>query len=105
MALNGIIEVKPIEFWGIDFIIPFASSYSNQDIIVYVDYVTTWVESITYVTNDSHILNNFFENNVFARLGVYKGISPKMKHGTKNGSVGLHSELQAQMLKTHFIIL
>ena len=40
MPLNGILKIEPFDCWGIDFMGPFPSSYSNLYILVCVDYVT-----------------------------------------------------------------
>ena len=40
MPLNPILEVELFDVWGIDFVDPFPSSFSNQYILVAVDYVS-----------------------------------------------------------------
>ena len=40
MPLNNIIEVELFDVWGIDFMGPFRSSFSNQYILVVVDYLS-----------------------------------------------------------------
>ena len=42
MPLNPILEVEIFDVWGIDFMGPFLSSYSNKYILVAVDYVSKW---------------------------------------------------------------
>jgi len=39
MPLNLILEVEIFNFWGIDFMGPFPSSFGNQYILVAVDYI------------------------------------------------------------------
>jgi len=39
IPLNNILEVELFDVWGIDFMGPFPSSFSNQYILVAVDYV------------------------------------------------------------------
>jgi len=46
MSLQNIIEVEVFYFWGIDFVGPLPSSYSNKYILVAVDYVSKWVEVV-----------------------------------------------------------
>jgi len=49
MPLNSILEVELFDVWGIDFIGPFPSSFSNQYILVAVDYISKWVEDVVYL--------------------------------------------------------
>ncbi|CAJ2668382.1 unnamed protein product [Trifolium pratense] len=70
MPQNGILEIEPFDCWGIDFMGPFPSSYSNLYILVCVDYVTKWVEATASVANDAQTVVNFLKKNVFARFGV-----------------------------------
>ncbi|CAJ2642327.1 unnamed protein product [Trifolium pratense] len=70
MPQNGILEIEPFDCWGIDFMGPFPSSYSNLYILVCVDYVNKWVEATACVANDAHTVVNFLKKNVFARFGV-----------------------------------
>jgi transposase InsO family protein len=70
MPQKGILEIEPFDCWGIDFMGPFPSSYSNLYILVCVDYVTKWVEAIACVANDAHTVINFLRKNIFAMFGV-----------------------------------
>ena len=45
-ALNNILVFELFDVWGIDFMGPFPSSYSNKFILVAVDYVSKWVEVV-----------------------------------------------------------
>ena len=72
MPLNGILEIEPFDCWGIDFMRPFPSSYSNLYILVCVDYVTKWVEAISCVANDSHTVVNFLKKSIFPTFGTPK---------------------------------
>ena len=53
MPLNNIVEVELFDVWGIDFMGPFPSSFSNQYILVAVDYVSKWVEVVPLPSNDA----------------------------------------------------
>ncbi|XP_062075775.1 uncharacterized protein LOC133779893 [Humulus lupulus] len=55
MPLNVILEVELFGVWGIDFMGPFPSSYSNKYILLAVDYVSKWVEATTTSTNDGKV--------------------------------------------------
>ena len=44
--LQPILEVELFDIWGMDFMGPFPSSFSNQYILLAIDYVSKWVEAI-----------------------------------------------------------
>lgn len=46
MPLQSMLEVEVFYCWGIDFIGPFPVSFSNEYILVAVDYIYKWVEVI-----------------------------------------------------------
>src|SRR3954468_19087124 len=50
MPLQPIMEVELFDVWGIDFMGPFPSSFSNKYILVAVDYVSKWVEAVALPT-------------------------------------------------------
>ncbi|XP_061350037.1 uncharacterized protein LOC133295248 [Gastrolobium bilobum] len=74
MPLNNIQEVEIFDVWGMDFMGPFPSSYSNKYILVAVDYVSKWVEAIATPTNDSRVVIAFLRKNIFSRFGVPRAI-------------------------------
>jgi len=74
MPLTGIIEIEPLDCWGIDFMGPFPSSYSFLHILVCVDYVTKWVEAIPCVANDARTVVNFLHKNIFTRFGTQESL-------------------------------
>ncbi|XP_022864670.1 uncharacterized protein LOC111384595, partial [Olea europaea var. sylvestris] len=55
MPLNYILEVKIFDVWGINLMGPFFPSYSNQYILVAVNYVSKWVEAVALPTNDAKV--------------------------------------------------
>ncbi|KAJ4720983.1 DNA-directed DNA polymerase [Melia azedarach] len=59
MPLNNILEVELFDVWGIDFMGPFPSSFSNQYILVAVDYVSKWVEAVAVHNNNAKAVTNF----------------------------------------------
>ncbi|KAJ9535698.1 hypothetical protein OSB04_un001150 [Centaurea solstitialis] len=79
MPLNYILEVELFDVWGIDFMGPFPSSYSNRYILVAVDYVSKWVEAIasppmmlvSVIISDggSHFIESKFES-LLKKYGV-----------------------------------
>ena len=44
--LQTILQVELFDIWGIDFIGPFPSSFSNLFILLVVDYISKWAEAI-----------------------------------------------------------
>ena len=61
-------KVEAFDYWGKDFIGPFPSSYSNQYILLVVDYVTKWVEEIVVQHADAKTVIRFPKKNIFLRL-------------------------------------
>ncbi|KAL5582963.1 hypothetical protein UlMin_015405 [Ulmus minor] len=53
---------------------PFPSSFSNQFILVAVDYVSKWVEVVALPTNDSQVVIRFLKKNIFTRFGTPRAI-------------------------------
>ncbi|WZZ34801.1 hypothetical protein YC2023_018202 [Brassica napus] len=70
MPQNLILEVEVFDVWGIDFMGPFPSSYSNKYILVAVDYVSKWVEAIASPTNDAKVVLKMFKSIIFPRFGI-----------------------------------
>ena len=73
MPLN-ILEVELFDVWGIDFMSPFPSSFSNQYILVAVDYVSKWVEAVALPSNDARAVIKFLKKNIFTRFGTPRAI-------------------------------
>ena len=46
MPLHGVLVVELFNVWGIDFMGHFPSSFGNLYILLVVDYVSKWVETI-----------------------------------------------------------
>jgi len=74
MPLNNILEVELFDIWGIDIMGPFPSSCLNQFILVAVDYVSKWVESVALPTNDVRVVAKFLKKNIFTRFGTSRAI-------------------------------
>jgi hypothetical protein len=70
MPLQSILEVEVFDCWGIDFVGPFPSPYSNEYILVAVDYVSKWVEAIASPKADSKTVVKFLKKNIFTRFGT-----------------------------------
>ncbi|KAJ8769637.1 hypothetical protein K2173_005240 [Erythroxylum novogranatense] len=74
MPLSNILVCEVFDVWGIDFMGPFPKSFSNQYILVAVDYVSKWVEAETLPTNESRHVVKFLKKNIFTRFGTPRAI-------------------------------
>ena len=74
LPLNFILEVELFYGWGIDFMRPFLPSYGNLYILVVVDYVSKWVESIAFPSNNGKTVLKFLKRNIFTRFGVPRAL-------------------------------
>ena len=72
--MQGILMVQIFYVWGIDFIGPFPSSFENLYILLTVDYVSKWVEVISYPRNDANTIVGFIQRNILSRFGAPKTI-------------------------------
>ncbi|XP_048626862.1 uncharacterized protein LOC125594906 [Brassica napus] len=70
MPQNYILEVEVFDYWGVDFMGPFPSSFKNEYILVAVDYVSKWVEAIASPTNDAKVATKMFSSIIFPIFGV-----------------------------------
>nr|XP_009785879.1 PREDICTED: uncharacterized protein LOC104234082 [Nicotiana sylvestris] len=68
MPLNNILEVELFDVWGIDFMGPFPPSRGNKYILLAVDYVSKWIETIALPTNDAMVVAAFVKKNIFLRF-------------------------------------
>ena len=74
MPLNSILEVELFDVWGIDFMVPFPSSFGNKYILLVVDYVSKWVEPIPTITGDAKVVLKFHPKYIFSRFGTPREI-------------------------------
>ena len=70
MLMNPILIVDLFDIWGIDFMRPFPMSFGNSYILVGVDYVSKWVETIPCKHNDHKVVLKFLKENIFSRYSV-----------------------------------
>ena len=85
MEKKSILEVKVFDCWGIDYMGHFPSSYGNKYILVFVDYVSKWVEAVASPTNDASVVIKLFKSIIFPRFGVPRVvISDGGSHFIKN---------------------
>jgi len=55
---------------GIDFIRPLPSSFSNEYILLAVEYVSRWVEAAATQKAEAKIVIKFLKRNIFTRFGT-----------------------------------
>jgi len=74
MPLTNILVSEIFDVWGIDFMGPFPSSFSNLYILLAVDYVSKWIEAKATRTNDAKVVLDFVRTHIFDRFGIPKAI-------------------------------
>jgi len=74
IPLNNILEVKLFDVWGIDFMGPFPFSFSNQYILLAVDYVSKWVEVVALPSNNTRAVIKLLKKNIFTQFGIPRAI-------------------------------
>lgn len=66
--------VELFEVWGTDFTASFVSSYGQKYILVTIDYVAMWVETIVFPNNEGKSVTTFTKKNIFVRFGTSQAI-------------------------------
>jgi len=94
MPQSGILDVKLFDIWGIDFMGPFSPSHNNFYILIVVDYVSKWVETISTPTNDSKVVIEFLKKNVFTRFGTPRAL-------LSNSGTKFYNKPLESLLKKH----
>ena len=74
LPLQPILEVELFDIWGMDFMGPFPSSFSNLYILLAIDYISKWVEAIHTRTKDAKVVANFLHNHIFTRYGTPRAL-------------------------------
>ena len=69
MPQNYILKIELFDVWGVDFMGAFPLSFWYEYIIIYVDYLSRWVEAATTITCDAKTVVEFFYRNIIARFG------------------------------------
>ena len=93
MPLNNILVVELFDVWGIDFMRPFLTSFSNKFILVALDYVSKWVEAVALPTNDGRVVVKFLKKNIFTRFSTPRAII------SDGGSHFCNSQFEALLAK------
>ena len=74
MPLNPILVVDLFDMWGIDFMGPFSSSFGYLYILVIVNYLSKWVETVPCRAADHRVVLKFLKVNILSRFWVPKAI-------------------------------
>ena len=72
--MRTILEFELFDLWGMDFMGPFPSSFSNLYILLTVDYVSKWIEAIPTCTNDASVVAKFLPSHIFTRFGTPRAL-------------------------------
>ncbi|XP_075101887.1 uncharacterized protein LOC142177311 [Nicotiana tabacum] len=68
MSLNSILVLEIFDVWGIHFMGPFPLSFSHEYILVAIDYVSKWIETILIRTNDAWVTVSASRKDWFVKL-------------------------------------
>nr|XP_009792104.1 PREDICTED: uncharacterized protein LOC104239225 [Nicotiana sylvestris] len=74
MPMHFVMDIEIFDMWGIYFIGPFVSSCGMKYILVAVDYVSKWVETIALPNNEVRSVTTFLKKNIFTRFGTPRAI-------------------------------
>ena len=66
--LQTILEIELFDIWGMDFMGPFPTSFSNLYILLAVYYISKSMEAIPTRTNDAKVVAKFLRNHIFTRF-------------------------------------
>jgi len=70
MPSNPILVIGIFDCWGIDFMGPFPPSFGFLYILVAIDYVSKWIETIPSRNNDHKTMIKFLKENILSRFGI-----------------------------------
>ena len=56
--------------WGIDFMVPFVSSHGMKYFLMAIDFMSKWVDAITFSNNEGKSVTPFLKKNIFYRFGT-----------------------------------
>ena len=70
MPLNPILVVEIFDCWGIDFMGSLPPSFGYLYILLAIDYVSKWVEAISFRTNDNKVVVKFLKELILSRYGT-----------------------------------
>ena len=75
MPLQPQLVVEPFDKWALDFVGPITpSSKQKAYILVFINYMTKWVEIVALVKSNDQAVIDFMYKEIFTRFGVPKEI-------------------------------
>ena len=92
--MRTILEVELFDLWGMDFMGPFPSLFSNLYILLAMDYVSKWVDTIPTRTNDASVVVKFLRNHIFSRFGTPQAL-------ITNGGTHFYNKLVDKFLQKY----
>ena len=75
MPMNYMFVYDIFDVWGINFMGPFPKLYENEYILVVVDYISKWVETVALPTNDARVVIKFLKKNIFTSFGTLRALT------------------------------
>ena len=72
--MRTILEVELFDLWGMNFMDPFPSSFSNLYILLIVDNVSKWVKAILTRTKDASVIAKFLHSHIFTWFGTSRAL-------------------------------
>jgi len=72
MPLKSNLQLEIFDVWGVDFMGPFPVSKQCEYILVAMDYVSKWVETLPCVAADSRSSKRMFQETIFPRFGILR---------------------------------
>ena len=92
--MRTILEVELFDLWGMDFMGPFPSSFSNLYTLLVVDYISKWVEAKPTRTNDASVVAKFLLSHIFTRFGTPRAL-------ITNGGTHFYNKLVDKVLQKY----
>lgn len=74
MLQQSILELDLFDVLEIDFIGSFPQSCGHIYILLVMDYVSKWVEAISYAKNDAITVSKFLKKSIFTRFGTPQAV-------------------------------
>ena len=72
MPLHYNLQIEIFDVWGIDFMGPFQKSQDCEYILVAVDYVSKWVETLPCRATDTKRARKMFHEVIFPHFGTQR---------------------------------
>ena len=96
--LQTILQVELFDIWGMDFMGPFPSSFSNLYILLAINYFSKWVKVIPTRTNDARVVAKLFHSHIFTWFRTPRAL-------IKDGGIHLCNKLVDNILRKYGVWL